>query len=291
MKQMKMKWNCGLLAPSRDRVKNARVLFQEDNDMKRHLVLVVLTLTALLVNLSWAGSVREDATERLQNSADVLKEIAAAPDKGIPDEVVKNSKCIVVVPHLVKAGFIVGAKHGRGVAVCRTSAGWSAPAFISVGGGSWGLQIGAEGVDLVMLVMNDSGLRHLLSSKFEITGEGSAAAGPVGRHASAGTDWKLNTELLTYSRSRGIFAGLTLEGAVVEQDADSTVAIYGNDLPFKRILMGEVAAPAPATSFLRAVADISHQAGAQAAMELPPAENQNNSQPQVKPEDENQNQR
>jgi lipid-binding SYLF domain-containing protein len=259
--------------------------------MKRHLVLVVLTLTALLANLSWAGSVRQDSTERLQNSADVLREIAAAPDKGIPDEVVKNSKCIVVVPHLVKAGFIVGAKHGRGVAVCRTSAGWSAPAFISVSGGSWGLQIGAEGVDLVMLVMNDSGLRHLLSSKFEITGEGSAAAGPVGRHASAGTDWKLNTELLTYSRSRGIFAGLTLEGAVVEQDADSTVAIYGNDLPFKRILMGEVAAPAPATSFLRAVADISHQASAQAAMEQPPAENQNNSQPQEKPEDENQNQR
>ncbi|MGB9204093.1 MAG: lipid-binding SYLF domain-containing protein [Terriglobales bacterium] len=258
--------------------------------MKRHLVLVVLALAALLVNLSWAGSVREDSTERLQNSADVLKEIAAAPDKGIPDEVVKNSKCIVVVPHLVKAGFIVGAKHGRGVAVCRTREGWSAPAFISVGGGSWGLQIGAEGVDLVMLVMNDSGLRHLLSSKFEITGEGSAAAGPVGRHASAGTDWKLNTELLTYSRSRGIFAGLTLEGAVVEQDADSTVAIYGNDLPFKKILMGEVAAPAPATSFLRAVAAISHQARAEEAREQAPV-NQNNSQPQEKPEDENQNQR
>jgi lipid-binding SYLF domain-containing protein len=258
--------------------------------MKRHLVLVVLTLTAMLVNLSWAGSVREDSTERLQNSADVLKEIAAAPDKGIPDEVVKNSKCIVVVPHLVKAGFIVGAKHGRGVAVCRTSAGWSAPAFISVSGGSWGLQIGAEGVDLVMLVMNDSGLRHLLSSKFEITGEGSAAAGPVGRHASAGTDWKLNTELLTYSRSRGIFAGLTLEGAVVEQDADATMAIYGNDLPFKKILMGEVAAPAPAASFLRAVADISHQARAQEAREHAP-ENPDKSQAQEKPPEDNNHQK
>src|ERR1700693_1373877 len=184
--------------------------------MKRHLVLVVLSLVALLGNLAWAGSAREDSTERLQNSANVLKEIAAAPDKGIPEEVVKNSKCIVVVPHLIKAGFIVGVKHGRGVAVCRTgegpSAGWSAPAFLSVSGGSWGLQMGAEGVDLVMLVMNDNGLRHLLSSKFEITGEGSAAAGPVGRHASAGTDWKLNAELLTYSRSKGAFAGLTLEG-------------------------------------------------------------------------------
>ncbi len=172
--------------------------------MKRHLVPVVLTLAALLGNLAWAGSAREDATERLQNSANVLKEIAAAPDKGIPEEVLKGSQCIVVVPHLVKAGFIFGAKHGRGVAVCRTSEGWSAPAFISVGGGSWGLQIGAEGVDLVLLVMNHKGLEHLLSSKFEITGEGSAAAGPVGRHASAGTDWKLNTEMLTYSRSRGV---------------------------------------------------------------------------------------
>jgi lipid-binding SYLF domain-containing protein len=251
-------------------VKKHKILLCKGANVKRHLALVVLSLTTLLGNLAWAGSAREDATDRLQNAADVLKEIAAAPDKGVPEEVLKNSKCIVVIPHLVKAGFIVGAKHGRGVAACRTSAGWSAPAFISVSGGSWGLQIGAEGVDLVMLVMNDSGLRHLLSSKFEITGEGSAAAGPVGRHASAGTDWKLNTELLTYSRSRGIFAGLTLEGAVVEQDADSTVAIYGSDVHFKKILLGDVAAPAPAAPFLRAVADISHQAASQEAMEQAP---------------------
>ena len=241
--------------------------------MKRHLVLVVLSLAALLGNLAWAGSAREDSTERLQNSADVLKEIAAAPDKGIPEEVLHGAKCIVVVPHLVKGGFIFGAKHGRGVAVCRTGEGWSAPAFISVGGGSWGLQIGAEGVDLVMLVMNDKGLQHLLSSKFQITGEGSAAAGPVGRHASAGTDWMLNTELLTYSRSRGAFAGLTLEGAVMERDADSTTAIYGSDIPFKKILLGEVAAPPQATPFLQAVVDISHQASTQAAKEHTP-ENQ-----------------
>ena len=252
--------------------------------MKRHLVLVVLSLTALLGNIAWAGSAREDATERLQNSANVLKEIGAAPDKGIPDEVLKGSQCIVVVPHLVKAGFIFGAKHGRGVAVCRTSDGWSAPAFITVGGGSWGLQIGAEGVDLVMLVMNHKGLQHLLSSKFELTGEGSAAAGPVGRHASAGTDWKLNTEMLTYSRSRGVFAGLTLEGAVVERDADSTVAIYGSDIPFKKILLGEVAAPAPAAPFLRAVAEISHQARKQEAMEqAPQAQQQEDQKP---PEDQ-----
>lgn len=238
--------------------------------MKRNLVLVVLTLSAVLGNLAWAGSARQDSTERLQNSADVLKEIANAPDKGIPEEVLGDAKCIVVVPHLVKGGFIFGAKHGRGVAVCRTDEKWSAPAFISVGGGSWGLQIGAEGVDLVMVVMNDKGLRHLLSSKFEITGEGSAAAGPVGRHASAGTDWKLNTELLTYSRSRGVFAGLTLEGAVIQQDADSTTAIYGRDVPFKRLLLGEVAAPAPAAPFLQAVSDITRQARAQEAREQAP---------------------
>jgi len=237
--------------------------------MKRHLVLVVLTLAALLGNLA-AASTRRDATERLQNSADVLNQIVAAPDKGIPEEVVKNSKCIVVIPHLVKGGFIFGAKYGRGVAECRTSAGWSAPAFVSVSGGSFGLQIGAEGVDLVMMVMNQKGLQHLLSSKFELTGEGSAAAGPVGRHASAGTDWLLNTEVLTYSRSRGVFAGLTLEGAVVSQDEDATVGIYGKNVSFKRVLMGEVASPQQAAPFQRAVAAISRQAREQEARERAP---------------------
>src|ERR1022692_2382194 len=227
--------------------------------MKRYLVLVVLSLAALLGNLAWAGSAREDSTERLQNSADVLKQIAAAPDKGIPEEVLKNSKCIVVIPHLVKAGFIVGGKHGRGVAVCRTSAGWSAPAFVSVGGGSWGLQIGVEGVDLVMLVMNDRGLQHLLSSKFELTGEGSVAAGPVGRHTSAGTDILLNTEVLTYSRSKGIFAGLTLEGAVIEQDNDSTRAVYGHHMMFRNILSGKASTPRSADAFVKAVSEAGHQ--------------------------------
>jgi lipid-binding SYLF domain-containing protein len=164
--------------------------------MKRILTLL-LGLTTIFAGVSWAGTAEQDSTERLRNAGVVLNEIMAAPDKGIPEEVLDNAKCIVVVPNLVKGGFIVGGKHGRGVATCRTSTGWSAPAFISVGGGSWGLQIGVEGVDLVMLVMNDAGLQHLLSSKFQISGEGSAAAGPVGRHASAGTDWKMNAELLT----------------------------------------------------------------------------------------------
>src|SRR5215813_11851052 len=203
--------------------------------MKRILILL-LGLTTMFAGVSWAGTAEQDSTERLRNSGAVLNQIMAAPDKGIPEEVLDNAKCIVVVPNLVKGGFIVGGKHGRGVATCRTSTGWSAPAFISVGGGSWGLQIGVEGVDLVMLVMNDAGLQHLLSSKFQVSGEGSAAAGPVGRHASAGTDWKLDTEMLTYSRSKGAFAGLTLEGAVVQPDSDSTTAVYGKDIAFKPIL-------------------------------------------------------
>ena len=198
--------------------------------MKKAISLLLISLLGLVGTYAFAGSDREETVERMQKSVDVLQSIMSTPDEGIPEEVLSSAKCIVVVPNLIKGGFIVGAKHGRGVATCRTSEGWSAPAFVSVGGGSWGLQIGVEGVDLVMLVMNDRGLQHLLSSKFELTGEGSVAAGPVGRHASAGTDWTLNTEVLTYSRSKGVFAGLTLEGAVVEQDNDSTHAIYGKHM-------------------------------------------------------------
>jgi SH3 domain-containing YSC84-like protein 1 len=146
------------------------------------------------------------------------------------------------------------------VATCRTAEGWSAPAFVSVGGGSAGLQIGVEGVDLVMLVMNDQGFQHLLSSKFALTGEGSVAAGPVGRHASAGTDWKMNTQVLTYSRSKGVFAGLTLEGAVIQQDSDSTRAIYGKNMKFSNILSGKVSTPKSAEAFMKAVSDAGQQA-------------------------------
>ncbi len=184
----------------------------------------------------------------------------AAPDKGIPEEVLSNAKCILLVPDLIKGGFIFGGKHGGGVATCRTAEGWRAPAFVSVGGGSWGLQIGVEGVDLVMLVMNDQGFQHLLSGKFQLTGEGSVAAGPVGRHASAGTDWKVNTEMLTYSRSKGVFAGLTLEGAVVQQDDDSTRAVYGKNMKFRNILLGKVSTPKSADAFMKAVSDAGQQA-------------------------------
>jgi lipid-binding SYLF domain-containing protein len=228
--------------------------------MKRTLSVLLMSFVGLLGTYAWAGSGREDTVDRMQKSVDVLHAIMATPDKGIPEEVLSNAKCILVVPDLIKGGFIFGGKHGRGVASCRTPEGWSAPAFVSVGGGSWGLQIGVEGVDLVMLVMNDQGFQHLLSSKFELTGEGSVAAGPVGRHASAGTDWKMNTEVLTYSRSKGVFAGLTLEGAVVEQDNDSTRAIYGKHMLFRSILSGKVSTPKSAIAFVKAVSDAGQQA-------------------------------
>jgi lipid-binding SYLF domain-containing protein len=223
-------------------------------------MVAVVCLAAMACTNAWGGTGRQDTVDRLQKSVEVLHAIMSTPDKGIPEEVLSNATCILVVPDLVKGGFIVGGKHGRGVATCRTANGWSAPAFVSVGGGSWGLQIGVEGVDLVMLVMNDRGFQHLLSSKFALTGEGSVAAGPVGRHASAGTDWKMNTEMLTYSRSKGAFAGLTLEGAVIQQDNDSTVAIYGKKLRFRNILSGRVTTPESGVAFVKAVSDAGQQA-------------------------------
>jgi SH3 domain-containing YSC84-like protein 1 len=227
--------------------------------MKKTISLFLMSLMGMVGTYAF-GTAHSDTVERLQSSVEVIRSIMNTPDKGIPEEVLADAKCMVVVPHLIKGGFIFGGKHGRGVASCRTSDGWSAPAFVSVGGGSWGLQIGVEGVDLVMLVMNDQGLQHLLSSKFALTGEGSVAAGPVGRHASAGTDWKMNTEMLTYSRSKGVFAGLTLEGAVIEQDDDSTRAIYGKHMMFRNILSGKAKTPRSGEAFIEAVSNAGHQA-------------------------------
>src|SRR5580693_5416905 len=145
--------------------------------MKKTISLLLMSLIGLVGTYAWAGSDREDTVDRMQKSVEVLQSIMSTPDKGIPEEVLSNAKCILVVPNLIKGGFIIGGKHGRGIASCRTSDGWSAPAFVSIGGGSWGLQIGLEGVDLVVLVMNDRGFQHLLSSKFALSGEGSVAAG------------------------------------------------------------------------------------------------------------------
>jgi SH3 domain-containing YSC84-like protein 1 len=218
--------------------------------MKKYVIaLLLLSLTTL----AFAGSTRKDSRDRLHAAGIVLNEIMAAPDKGIPSEVLNDAKCIAVVPDMAKGGFIVGGEHGRGVVTCRTANGWSAPAFISIGGGNFGLQAGAESVDLVVLFMNDKGVQGLLSSKFELSGEASASAGPVGRHASAGTDWKMNTEALSYSRSKGLFAGVAVDGAKIQQDNDSTDAIYGNNVSFRRTLSGDVHAPTSSASFLAAI--------------------------------------
>src|SRR6202453_369421 len=215
--------------------------------MKKFMMtLAVLSLTTV----SWADQSRGEVQERVDKAAEVLRQIMAAPDKGIPEEVLDHAKCIAVVPHLLKGGFVFGAENGRGVATCRTANGWSAPAFFAITGGSWGLQIGVEGIDLVMVIQGDQGLDRLIGSKFEIGGDASAAAGPVGRHASADTDWKLNTEILTYSRAKGIFAGVTLNGAAIRRDDDSTEAIYGHEISTRKILMGEVPPPAEARAFL-----------------------------------------
>ena len=218
--------------------------------------LAVLSLTSM----GWAATDRDATTDRLDHAGAVLHEIMSAPDKGIPEEVLEHAKCIAVVPHMLKGGFVFGAENGRGVTTCRTASGWSAPAFFAITGGSWGLQIGVEGVDLVMIIQNDKGMQRLLSSQFQLGADASAAAGPVGRHASANTDWKLETEVLTYSRARGAFAGLTLTGASIRRDDDSTEAIYGHDVSTRRILQGEIAVPQEAHAFLDAVRDAKAQA-------------------------------
>ena len=199
------------------------------------------------------GEDRDKVLARLDDSSKVLNELLGAPDNGIPDDVFKSAKCVAVVPSMVKGGFVFGAEHGRGVATCRTAKGWSAPAPFVITGGSWGAQIGAQAVDLVMLIMNDKGMNDLLSSKFKLGANGSVAAGPVGRDASASTDWKMKAEVLTYSRTRGLFAGLTLDGAVIKQDDDSTRGLYGHEAAFRQILMGKVPAPAGAEAFLATV--------------------------------------
>jgi SH3 domain-containing YSC84-like protein 1 len=222
---------------------------------------IVFMLAMLgLVTLCWADSARKDATERLGNATTVLHEIMGMPDKGIPEEVLEHAKCVAVVPHMIKGGFVFGGKGGKGVATCRTAHGWSAPAFITISGGNWGLQIGVEAVDLVMIIQNEKGMQKLLSSNFHVGADASAAAGPVGRHAEAGTNWKMDTEILTYSRAKGVFAGLTLEGASIRQDNDSRRAIYGSKVTTKALLLGKVAVPVAAQPFLAEVRGAKGQA-------------------------------
>jgi SH3 domain-containing YSC84-like protein 1 len=230
--------------------------------MRQSLVLLLLVclLTCFQATFLFADENTKDAEAdtkaagRIEAAATVLSEIQSAPDKGIPEEVLGSAECVAVVPSLLNGGFVFGGRYGKGVASCRTPQGWSAPAFFTIGGGSFGLQIGGQASDLVMLIMNKGGMDNLLASQFKLGADASAAAGPVGRHAAADTDWKMRAQVLTYSRSRGLFAGLELSGAVVKQDKSSTREFYGHVVPFKKCLTGEIEAPKGAYPFLNTLA-------------------------------------
>jgi lipid-binding SYLF domain-containing protein len=230
----------------------------------------LLVLGASFLVLSGTGFSQDDDSKkdetsiqkRIDTSAHVLDEIMGVKDKAIPDRVMHDAKCIAVIPSMVKIAVGFGGNHGKGVAVCRLTNGrWSAPAPITITGGSWGLQLGGQAVDLVLVVMNQQGMEHLLSSKFKIGGDASAAAGPIGRDAAADTDWKMKAEILTYSRARGLFAGIDLSGSVVSQDKDETHLLYGKFVPFQDILSGKVRPPAGSGAFETAVRKYANQSG------------------------------
>lgn len=227
----------------------------------------------LLAGASWAADDKDhsDIDKRINASANVLDEVMAVPDKAIPDKIMRDAKCVAVIPSMVKIAIGFGGNHGKGVATCRTANGhWSAPAPITITGGSWGLQLGGQAVDLVLIVTNDQGMQHLLSSKFKIGAEASAAAGPVGRDAAADTDWKMKAEILTYSRARGIFAGIDLSGSAITQDKDETRLLYdGKLVDFSDILNGKVMPPKASAPFLTAVAKYAHEAREQGKVMAP----------------------
>lgn len=231
--------------------------------LPRRLLVLGAGLLLMASSIAWASDDKEksDIDKRIQNAATVLNEIMATPDKAIPDKVMNQAKCIAVVPSMVKIAVGFGGNHGKGIATCRTADGkWSAPAPITITGGSFGLQLGGQAVDLVMIITNDQGMQHLLSSKFKLGADASAAAGPVGRDAGADTDWKMKAEVLTYSRARGIFAGIDLNGSAITQDKDETRVLYEKFVPFDEILEGKVRAPEMAEPFLAAVKKYAGQA-------------------------------
>jgi lipid-binding SYLF domain-containing protein len=212
------------------------------------IVLATTTLTC------FAQSDQSKLDERLDSAQAVMNEIMATPDKGIPQGILRGASCVTIIPKYKKGAFVVGAQYGQGVATCRTPRGWSAPVFVKLEGGSFGWQIGGQSTDLVLVAMNHDGLQAMLKNKVKLGADAAASAGPVGRNAQAGTDWKLNAEFLTYSRSKGLFAGLDLDGTVLSQNQDDTRAEYGTDLPFDTILQGNQAVPANARPFVRTVA-------------------------------------
>ena len=219
-------------------------------------------LILLLSSVSWAADDKDesDIAKRIDKAADVLDSIMQTPDKAIPDKIMSDAKCLAIIPSMVKIAVGIGGDHGRGVATCRTPDGWSAPAPITITGGSWGLQLGGEATDVIMVIMNEKGMNHLLESKFKLGADASAAAGPVGRNGGADTDWKMRSEVLTYSRSRGIFAGVDLSGAAITQDRDSTRILYGKMAPFREILSGKVPPPTGSHALLTALRKYSEQA-------------------------------
>ncbi len=192
--------------------------------------------------------------DRLDAATSVINQVMSVPDKAIPQSILAGAHCVVVIPSYKKAAFGVGAQYGQGVATCRTPRGWSAPVGVQLAGGSFGFQIGGQATDLILVAMNHQGLQDMLKNKVKLGADAAASAGPVGRNAQAGTDWKLNAEFLTYSRSKGLFAGVDLDGTVLSQNQDFTRQIFGHDVSYQQVLSGGVPTPPVARSFVRTVA-------------------------------------
>ena len=203
---------------------------------------------------AFAASDKAKLIERLGDAKAVVTQIMSTPDKGIPSQILSGANCVVVIPGFKKGAFLVGAQYGQGVATCRTPKGWSAPVFVQLTGGSFGFQAGGQSTDLVLVAMNQDGLQDMLKNKFKIGGDAAASAGPVGRNAQAGTDWKLNAQFLTYSRSKGLFAGIDLDGTVMSQNPDDTRTFYGTDIPYETVLKGNQPTPQAARPFVGTVA-------------------------------------
>ncbi|UWZ82722.1 lipid-binding SYLF domain-containing protein [Occallatibacter riparius] len=217
-------------------------------------LLATVSLCLLLSCTAFAASSREELQARVDSAKDVLDAIMGAQDSSIPANILQHATCVGVVPGLKKGAFVFGGQYGQGVVTCRTGHGWSAPVFIRMAGGSWGLQIGAQSTDLVLIAVNKQGFQDLLRNKFKIGADAAAAAGPVGRNGQAATDWKMNAELLTYSRSKGLFAGIDLDGTVVSQNTDDTQLYFGRELGADQILTGTVDVPVGAVPFVKDVA-------------------------------------
>ncbi|HUA93522.1 MAG TPA: lipid-binding SYLF domain-containing protein [Terracidiphilus sp.] len=216
--------------------------------------LIALCFCWMLTSTVYAASSRQDLQDRIDSAKTVLDQIMGAQDNTIPLNILHSATCVAVVPGMIKGAFVFGAQYGQGVVTCRTGHGWSAPVFIRMAGGSFGFQIGGQSTDLVLVAVNDQGLQDLLKSKFKIGGDASAAAGPVGRAGQAATDWKMNAELLSYSRNKGLFAGIDLDGTSVSQNRDDTETYYGTPQDFGNVLRGNVAVPPGAVAFVRDVA-------------------------------------